>query len=118
MTADQIAAFCLQLPGAREDLKWGSNRVFSVAGNKMFAILDFVDKDGGLAFKVGSELFLGYVDRPGIRPAPYLARAHWIVMAHPYPMKAAELREALVRSHQLVVARLPKRQRLGLVLDA
>ena len=61
MTADQIAAFCLQLPGAREDLKWGSNRVFSVAGNKMFAILDFVDKDGGLAFKVGSELFLGYV---------------------------------------------------------
>ncbi|OUL46845.1 hypothetical protein B2G63_24900, partial [Pseudomonas aeruginosa] len=25
MTADQIAAFCLQLPGAREDLKWGSN---------------------------------------------------------------------------------------------
>lgn len=37
MTADQIAAFCLQLPGAREDLKWGSNRVFSVAGNKMFA---------------------------------------------------------------------------------
>lgn len=99
MTADQIAAFCLQLPGAREDLKWGSNRVFSVAGNKMFAIL-------------------GYVDRPGIRPAPYLARAHWIVMARPYPMKAAELREALVRSHQLVVARLPKRQRLGLVLDA
>ncbi len=75
MTADQIAAFCLQLPGAREDLKWGSNRVFSVADNKMFAILDFVDKDGGLAFKVGSELFLGYVDRPGIRPAPYLARA-------------------------------------------
>ncbi|HGM8552456.1 MmcQ/YjbR family DNA-binding protein [Pseudomonas aeruginosa] len=118
MTADQIAAFCLQLPGAREDLKWGSNRVFSVAGNKMFAILDFVDKDGGLAFKVGSELLLGYVDRPGIRPAPYLARAHWIVMARPYPMKAAELREALVRSHQLVVARLPKRQRLGLVLDA
>ncbi|MFG9976635.1 MmcQ/YjbR family DNA-binding protein, partial [Pseudomonas aeruginosa] len=25
---------------------------------------------------------------------------------------------ALVRSHQLVVARLPRRQRLGLVLDA
>lgn len=24
MTTDQIAAFCLQLPGAREDLKWGS----------------------------------------------------------------------------------------------
>ncbi len=75
MTADQIAAFCLQLPGAREDLKWGSNRVFSVAGNKMFAILDFVDKDGGLAFKVGSELFLGYVDRPGMASARKSARS-------------------------------------------
>ena len=49
MTADQIAAFCLQLPGAREDLKWGSNRVFSVAGDKMFAILGVVVAAGGLA---------------------------------------------------------------------
>jgi predicted DNA-binding protein (MmcQ/YjbR family) len=118
MTPDQIARFCLQLPGAREDLKWGSNRVFSVAGNKMFAILDFLDEGrGGLAFKVGPELFLGFVDRPGIHPAPYLARAHWISMQRPYPMGADELREALTRSHQLVVARLPKRLRLGLLLD-
>ena len=70
MTADQIAAFCLQLPGAREDLKWGSNRVFSVAGNKMFAILDFVDTDGGLAFMAGCVVFLGYVDGPGIGRRP------------------------------------------------
>src|SRR5690606_7584077 len=79
MTTDQISAFCLALPGAREDIKWGSNRVFSVAGNKMFAILLFVGED--LAFKVDDDLFLGYVDRPGIRPAPYLARAHWISMS-------------------------------------
>lgn len=68
MTPDQVAAFCLQLPGAREDLKWGSNRVFSITGNKMFAILDFLGD--GLAFKVDKDLFLGYVDRPGISPAP------------------------------------------------
>ncbi|MBO3275402.1 MmcQ/YjbR family DNA-binding protein [Pseudomonas schmalbachii] len=118
MTPDQIARFCLQLPGAREDIKWGSNRVFSVAGNKMFAILDFVDGgEGGLAFKVDDELFLGYVDRPGIRPAPYLARARWIALTRPYAMGDAELRDALTRSHQLVVRRLPKRLRLGLLLD-
>jgi len=115
MTPAAIAAFCLQLPGAREDLKWGSNRVFSVAGSKMFAILDFLGD--GLAFKVDSELFLGYVDRPGIRPAPYLARAHWISMTSPFPLADEELRQLLTRSHQLVVARLPKRQRVGLLLD-
>ncbi|MCY1526222.1 YjbR [compost metagenome] len=89
--------------------------MFSVAGNKMFAILDFLGD--GLAFKVGKELFLGYVDRPGIVPAPYLARAHWIAMQPPYPMGDAELRELLTRSHQLVVARLPKIRQVGLLLD-
>ncbi|ATH82150.1 MmcQ/YjbR family DNA-binding protein [Pseudomonas sp. KHPS1] len=116
MTPDQIASFCLSLPGAREDLKWGSNRVFSVAGNKMFAILDFLGED--LAFKVDNDLFLGYVDRPGIRPAPYLARAHWVSMsARQLPLGDQELRQLLTRSHQLVVRRLPKRLQPGLLLD-
>lgn len=115
MNAEQVAAYCLQLPGAREDLKWGSNRVFSIAGNKMFAILDFMGD--ALAFKVEPELFLGYVDRPGIRPAPYLARAHWISMAPPFPLGDAELRDLLARSHQLVVRRLPKIRQVGLLLD-
>ncbi|MBB2496211.1 MmcQ/YjbR family DNA-binding protein [Aquipseudomonas ullengensis] len=115
MTTDDIAAFCLSLPGAREDLKWGSNRVFSIAGNKMFAILDFFGD--GLAFKVGPELFLGFVDRPGIRPAPYLARAYWISMGTPLPLGDNELRELLTRSHQLVVRKLPKIRQAGLLLD-
>jgi len=116
MTPDQIATFCLALPGAREDLKWGSNQVFSVAGNKMFAILDFLGED--LEFKVDDDLFLGHVDRPGIRPAPYLARARWVSMsARRLPLGDDELRQLLTRSHQLVVRRLPKRLQPGLLLD-
>ena len=38
MTEEQVAHFCLSLPGAREDYKWGGVRVFSIAGNKMFAL--------------------------------------------------------------------------------
>lgn len=115
MTPEQIISFCLALPGAREDFKWGANRVFSVAGNKMFAILDFLGED--LAFKVDDDLFLGYIDRPGIRPAPYLARAHWITMnARHLPVGDDELRQLLSCSHQRVVRRLPKRLQLGLLL--
>ncbi|MCY1431596.1 hypothetical protein D3C76_862670 [compost metagenome] len=113
MNEQDVVEFCLNLPGAREDYKWNGVRVLSVAGNKMFAITNLA---GGLAFKVDSELFLGYVDRPGIRPAPYLARAHWISMLEPYPMAGEELRDLLQRSHQLVVSRLPKRQQVGLKL--
>lgn len=115
MSPDAVARYLLQLPGVREDRKWGSNRVFSIAGNKMIAILDFMGD--GLAFKVDQELFLGFTDRPGIRPAPYLARAHWISMAAPYPLADEELQALLRRSHQLVVNRLPKLKRIGLLLD-
>lgn len=116
MTAAEIADFCRALPGAREDLKWGCNRVFSVHDSKMFAILD--SSGERFAFKVHPELFLGYVDRPGIRPAPYLARAHWISMnVQQLPLTEWELRQLLVASHQLVVRRLPKRLQPGLLLD-
>lgn len=113
ITEQQVAAFCLSLPGAREDYKWGGIRVFSVAGKKMFAVLDLAG--AGLSFKVADELFLGYCDRPGVRPAPYLARAKWISLEPPYPMGRDELLDLLQRSHQLVVRRLPKRLQAGLL---
>nr|WP_314483750.1 MmcQ/YjbR family DNA-binding protein [uncultured Pseudomonas sp.] len=110
----QVVDYCLSLPGARQDVKWGSTRVFSVAGNKMFAVLDLAG--AGLSFKVEDERFLGYCDRPGVRPAPYLARARWISLAPPYAMSSRELLECLQCSHQLVVRRLPKRLQAGLKL--
>ena len=114
MTEDAVAQFCLALPGAREDYKWGGVRVFSVAGTKMFALQNL--RGDSLAFKVDKDLFLGHVDRPGIGPAPYLARARWVSMAPPYPMGRDELCDVLQRSHQLVVRRLPKRLQVGLVM--
>lgn len=115
MTEEQIARFCLALPGAREDYKWGGVRVFSVAGNKMFAVFGLTADS--LAFKVDQALFLGYVDRPGVRPSPYLARAHWVSVTAPYALGDVELRDLLKRSHQLVVRRLPKKLQPGLLLD-
>jgi predicted DNA-binding protein (MmcQ/YjbR family) len=103
MTPEYVAAFCLSLPGAREDIKWGGVRVFSVAESKMFALFHLGSHDG-LAFKVDADLFLGYCDRPGIRPAPY-------------PLGDNELQALLTRSHQLVVGKLPKRLKLALLLD-
>jgi len=114
MDIEDVAAFCLSLPGAREDYKWGGVRVFSIAETKMFAVMGLAGND--LAFKVGPDLFLGYVDRPGIRPAPYLARAYWITLAHPYAMARDELCDLLTRSHQLVVSKLPKHRQVALKL--
>lgn len=114
MEIEDVAAFCLNLPGARKDYKWGGVRVFSIADTKMFAVMGLAGND--LSFKVGAALFLGYVDRPGMRPAPYLARAHWITLTYPFAMGKDELKELLTRSHQLVVGKLSKRRQVALKL--
>ncbi|WP_249673230.1 MmcQ/YjbR family DNA-binding protein [Pseudomonas abieticivorans] len=115
MTEHDVVQFCLSLPGAREDYKWGGVRVFSIADTKMFALIGLAGD--GVSFKVDQALFLGHVDRPGVRPAPYLARAHWVSVAAPYALGDAELRGLLKRSHQLVVQRLAKKRQVGLLLD-
>ena len=89
-------------------------RVFSIAGSKMFALQNL--RGESLAFKVDKDLFVGHCDRPGIHPAPYLARAQWIIMTTPYPLGAEELQGLLKRSHQLVVSKLAKRTQVGLLL--
>lgn len=114
MSEEDVAQFCLALPGAREDYKWGGVRVFSIAGSKMFALQNL--RGQSLAFKVDKDLFLGHCDRPGIHPAAYLARAQWIIMDTPYPLGTEELQGFLQRSHQLVVSKLPKRTQVGLLL--
>lgn len=114
MTKADVAAFCHSLPGAQYDVKWGGVEVFYVDQSKMFALFNL--NSGGLSFKVEKELFLGYIDRPGIRPSPYLARAYWINMQAPYPMSAEELQDLLQRSHQLVVGKLPKKRQIGLLI--
>lgn len=114
MQIEDVAAFCLSLPGAREDYKWGGVRVFSIAQTKMFAVMGLAGND--LSFKVGADLFLGYIDRPGVRPAPYLARAHWVTLTYPYAIAGEELRDLLTGSHQLVVSKLPKVRQAALKL--
>ncbi|GLX91304.1 MmcQ/YjbR family DNA-binding protein [Pseudomonas weihenstephanensis] len=114
MSKEEVAAYCRSLPGVKEDIKWGGVHVFFVDQSKMFALFNL--NQDGLSFKVEKDLFLGYVDRPGIHPSPYLARAHWINMKTPYPMATAELQDLLRRSHQLVVSKLPKKRQIGLLL--
>ena len=94
-------------PGVEEDLKWGCDRVWSVAG-KMFCVLP-EDQRTGACFKVPEEAFLAMTDRPGIVPAPYLARAKWELLEHAKAMPEVEQRVAIRTSYELIRAKLPKK---------
>lgn len=104
MQLKQVRGWVSRWPGVTEDVKWDYDAVFSVAG-KMFCVLPV--SGGDISFKVDDDAFLAVTDRPGIAPAPYLARAKWIQVA-PGAMPTAELKAAVRRSYELVRARLPK----------
>jgi predicted DNA-binding protein (MmcQ/YjbR family) len=114
MNAASIRKFCLSLPGATHDIKWGVDQVYSVGG-KMFAVIDPTKAgSGAVAFKVDDTRFLELTDREGIIPAPYLARAKWVKLTDLRKLGDTELKELLARSHALVAAKLTKKVRESL----
>ncbi|MEC5159941.1 MULTISPECIES: MmcQ/YjbR family DNA-binding protein [unclassified Janthinobacterium] len=108
MNLEQAKAVCRALPGAVEDVKWGGDIVFSV-GLKMFAVASGAGDPPGISFKVEEQRFLELTDRPGIMPAPYLARAKWVRVSGADALDDAEAAALLLRSYQLVFAKLTKK---------
>ena len=113
MTAAWVRQVCLSLPHATEHVQWGDNLVFKIGG-KMFAVATLVPAPNWLSFKCSQEDFAELIERPGIIPAPYLARAFWIALETADPMPRAELKRRLRESYDLVLAKLPKKARAGL----
>lgn len=96
-------------PGVVEDLKWKEVTVFSVGGRMFCACRLQGPEPGGLSFRVEDERFLELTERPVFRPAPFLARAHWVNVLQPQRLPAAELQALLRRSYELIRARLSKK---------
>lgn len=108
MTANDFRKLCISMPGATETIQWGDDRVFKI-GSKMFACSGLED-DSNYSFKVDEHRFLELTDIPGVRPAPYLARAKWIQI-EPARCELAnkDLADLVRNSYALVFGRLPKR---------
>ena len=114
MTADQLRKLCMSLPGATENIQWDDDRVFKIGG-KMFACSG-LGSDSNYSFKVDDERFLELTDMPGVRPAPYLARAKWIqVEPAECAIPDADLEDLVRNSYELVFRKLPKKVRVSLV---
>ena len=108
-TVAKAHAACKALPGVTYDVKWGKDECYSVGG-KMFAVLGPYQKKGpSICFKVDDHRFLELTDHEGIIPAPYMAKHHWVLVQDPKALTDAELKDLIVRSHALIVSKLPKK---------
>jgi predicted DNA-binding protein (MmcQ/YjbR family) len=114
MTLDTLRGICGALPEVTEDVKWGNDLCFCIR-KKMFVVVN-LEPPHQISFKCTAESFGDLVERPGIIPAPYMARNMWVQeQALGETLDRREL-ELLVRTaYDLVVATLPKSKRPGAV---
>jgi predicted DNA-binding protein (MmcQ/YjbR family) len=116
MDIDAIRRLCLSFPGTTEQVQWGCDLLFKVCG-KMFAVTPLEPAPVWLSLKVTSENFVELTERPGIIPAPYLARASWIAIESSTILPTPELAALLRGSYDLVVGKLPRKARESLAVD-
>jgi predicted DNA-binding protein (MmcQ/YjbR family) len=110
MTIETVRLICRALPGVTEDVKWGHDLCFCVAG-KMFTVVS-LEAPHSIAFKCTPETFGELVERPGIIPAPYMARNMWVQEQElGETLGRRELEPLINTSYGLVVAKLPKSRR-------
>jgi len=112
-TVESIRKLCMSFPHSTEQIQWGYDLVFKIAG-KMFAITPLEPAPVFLTLKASDESFAELTERPGIIPAPYLARAKWVALERADAVSPAELASLLRASYDLVVAKLPAKTRAAL----
>jgi predicted DNA-binding protein (MmcQ/YjbR family) len=113
MDIDWLRKTCLTFPHATEQIQWGNDLVFKVAG-KMFAVAPLEPAPVCLSFKCSDESFAELTERPKIIPAPYMARAKWVALESRDAVPGGELSELLRAAYDMVFAKLPKRTQLEL----
>ncbi len=121
MTYEQFNDFCRALPASSYVVQWGGSHVWKVGG-KVFAIGGW-GQAGKPAFTFKtSELNFHYLaDKPGYKPAPYLASRgmKWIQQYDAPDAEDDELEYYLTESHRIVSLGLTqkKQKELGLNQD-
>lgn len=112
MDIDQLRSFCLSLPAVTEDVKWDSDLVFSI-GDKMFCVAS-LEPPFKCSFKVPDDEFEELSVQQGFVPAPYMARAKWVLVKQPSVLHKKEWEAYIKQSYELVKAKLTKKLRASL----
>lgn len=114
MDIEWVHEYCLSLPHTTERLQWGDALVLKVGG-KMYAVMSLEPDRTWLSFKCSSEKFHELIERQGIIPAPYLARAQWVALETEDALPRPELRQLLLEAHDLIFAKLPRKTKAALL---
>ena len=117
LSRDAFNTFCASLKATTHVVQWGNSDVWKVGG-KVFAVAGWNDGHDAYTFKASEIAYEVLQDQPGIRPAPYLASRgmKWLQVHDDPGLPDDSLKEHLVMSYDMVVAKLTRKTRADLDL--
>ncbi len=107
MNIEILQSICNKLPAVTEDIKWGNDLCFCLAG-KIFCVAGLTPPLR-VSFKVTNDEFDELTSIPGIIPAPYMARNKWILVEDLSVLNKEQWEKYIYQSYALVKAKLPKK---------
>ncbi|TDN90920.1 MmcQ/YjbR family DNA-binding protein [Microbacterium sp. BK668] len=116
MTPDEMHAYCAAKPGAWVDEPWPGDVVFKVGPPDRGKIFVFLGDGSSIGFKAATtreeadDWLARYPE--DVRVSAYIGRSGWNTVSLRGGVPDDELREAVDRSYELVVAGLPRKYRV------
>ncbi|MFZ4873876.1 MmcQ/YjbR family DNA-binding protein [Janthinobacterium sp. Mn2066] len=116
MTVEELKDACAALPGAQA-VPYGppSNiLVYEVAGKKFAYFKTSTPEQWRFSLRVDAQRFIELTDMPGVKPARYMGRFHWVTIVEVARFPASYLAELVQDSYARAVAQLTRAQRAGI----
>jgi predicted DNA-binding protein (MmcQ/YjbR family) len=110
MNTAQLKKFCSGFPGASETLYGAPSNflVYSVGGRK-FAYFKTSDPERWrFSTRVTADRFIELTDFPGVKPARYRGRYHWVTIVQVHRFPASYLTELVEWSYRRACSSLSK----------
>lgn len=115
MDIEVLRTICLSFPAVTEDVKWGNDLCFCVGG-KMFCVTN-LEPPHTFSFKVTDAEFEEVSQAEGFKPAPYMARAKWVLVTDSSKLSRKDLKNYLQQSYELITAKFSRKQRKELGIE-
>ena len=115
MDIEELQKICLSFPAVTEDIKWESNLCFCVGG-KIFCIAN-LEPPHTFSFKVKEEEYDELSQSEGFKPAPYLARAKWVLVTDSSRLNRKSLKNYLQQSYDLIKTKISRKMKEELGLE-
>ncbi len=111
MDIESLKEFCKSLPSSTENELGGKSNLLSYkVHDKKFAYFKTSEPEKWrFSFRTTPDRFLELTDQPGIKPARYMHRFHWVTIVNVNSMNEEYLKELVHWSYNKAVSSLPKK---------